>query len=118
MSESTALAGEEGQGSSSQSTPVVGTKRRRGRGGKLHRVWSPSGGELATGQRPLLVCQAGSCDTSDGPIPLPCVSEVAQEGSGEDMEGEEGEEEGKDLLQTSSLGEDPLAIAKSNAAIC
>lgn len=34
------------------------------------------------------------------------------------MEGEEGEEEGKDLLQTSSLGEDPLATAKSNAAIC
>lgn len=51
------------------------------------------------------------------PIPPPSVSEVAQEGSGEDMEGEEGEEEGKDPLQTSSLGEEtsvPATAAEHN----
>lgn len=66
VSESTALVAEEGQGSSSQSTPVVGTKRRRGRGGKLHRVWSPSGGERRPQARDCSSCLwPGGRDTSD-----------------------------------------------------
>lgn len=36
--------------SPSHPTARAGTKRKRGRGGKLHRVWSPSGGRSVVGR--------------------------------------------------------------------